>query len=101
MLPWMGLFSVMAMLAVMAKQYSLGNEITKKMEDMRTFLSNPHRKGLGGKLISEGGSSSAPKGYKWVPTTVSKYGWKNVTITEKVVVPNLVKPGRLLRSTVG
>ena len=97
MLPWMGLFSAMAMLAVMAKQYPLGNEITKKMEDIRSFLSNPHRMGLGGKLISEGGSSSAPKGYKWVPTTVPKYGWKNVTITEKVEVPNLVKTWAIVK----
>ena len=97
MLPWMGLFSAMAMLAVMAKQVPLGNEITKKMEDMRTFLSNPHRKGSGGKLTSEGGSSSAPEGYKWVPTTVAKYGWKNVTITEKVEVPNLVKTWAIVK----
>ena len=60
MLPWMGLFSAMAVLAVIAKQYPIGSGLTNTLENMRGILANPLRKGLAGKLIAEGGSSSAP-----------------------------------------
>ena len=96
LLPWMGLFSAMAALAVMAKHYPPGNELTSTLENIRDILSNPLRKGLGGKLIAGGGSSSsppytAPPGYSWKKNIVPVYGWKDVTITEKVEVPNLVR----------
>jgi len=89
MLPWMGLFSAMAMLAVMAKQYPLGDELTSTLADIRGILSNPLRKGLAGKLIAEGGSSSAPRGYKWVKKTVPVFGWKDTKITLSRQVPIL------------
>ena len=60
LLPWMGLLSAMAAMAVMAKHYPLGNELTSTLENIRNVLSNPLRKGLGGKLIAGGGSSSPP-----------------------------------------
>ena len=60
-------------------------------------MSSPSRNGLGGKLIAEDGRSAAPDGYKWVPTTVPVYGWKDVTIIEKVEVPNLVKTWAVVR----
>ena len=74
----------MAVLAVMAKHYPLGSELTSTLENIRHILSNPLRKGLAGKLIAEGGSSSAPPstappGYYWKKTTVPRYGWKDVT----------------------
>ena len=93
MLPWMGLFSAMAMLAVMAKQVPLGGEIAGTLTDIRKLLSNPSRKGLGGKLEvgGAGGSSSppysAPHGYKWIQKSVPKYGWKNITTTHSRQVP--------------
>jgi len=89
MLPWMGLFSAMAVLAVMAKNYPLGNEVTSILENIRNLLSNPQRKGLAGKLISGGGSSSAPPSYKWVEKKVPVYGWKNAKITLSRQVPIL------------
>ena len=95
LLPWMGLFSALAALAVMSKHYPPGNEFTSTLENIRNVLSNPLRKGLGGKLIAGGSSTSppytAPPGYSWNKTTLPKYGWKDVTITEKVEVPNLVR----------
>jgi hypothetical protein len=89
MLPWMGLFSALTMLAVMAKQYPLGKEFTSALAGIRSGLSNPLRKGLGGKLIAEGGSKTAPRGYKWVKKTVPVYGWKDTKITLSRQVPIL------------
>jgi len=96
MLPWMGLFSALTMLAVMAKQYPLGKEFTSVLADIRSGLSNPLRKGLGGKLIAEGGSSSsppytAPPGYKWKKNLVTKYGWKDIHVTTYKEVPRMVR----------
>ena len=93
MLPWMGLFSAMAVLAVMAKQVPLGEEIAGMITDIRKLLSNPSRKGYGGKLDpgGAGGSSSppysSPAGYKWIQKSVPKYGWKNLTTTHTRQVP--------------
>jgi len=89
MLPWMGLFSALTMLAVMAKEYPLGRELTSTLEIVRNILSHPLRKGLAGKLIAEGGSKTAPRGYKWVKKTVPVYGWKDSKITLKRQVPIL------------
>jgi len=96
MLPWMGLFSALTMLAVMAKEYPLRKELNNALAGIQSILGNPQRKGLGGKLIPEGGSSSsppytAPPGYKWKKNLVTKYGWKNIEVFEEVEVPNLVK----------
>ena len=62
------------------------------------------RKGIGGRLDpggASGGSSvpsnPAPAGYKWKKKTVTKYGWKDVQITEKVEVPNIVRTWAIVR----
>ena len=62
------------------------------------------RKGIGGMLTAPGGGAnssappySAPAGYKWKKKTVTKYGWKDVEITEKVEVPNMVRTWAIVR----
>ena len=61
MLPWMGLFSALTVLAVMAKQYPIGEELRGTLAGIRSVLSNPARKGIGGRLSRGGGSRSKPR----------------------------------------
>jgi hypothetical protein len=62
------------------------------------------RKGIGGMLVSHGGGSNAssppyaaPAGKRWTKKTVTKYDWKDVTVTEKVEVPNIVRTWAIVR----
>jgi hypothetical protein len=63
------------------------------------------RKGIGGMLDPGGASSgstgnppySAPAGYKWKKNIVTKYGYKDVTVTEKVEVPNIVRTWAIVK----
>ncbi len=96
MLPWMGLLGALSTLAVLVKTNPRRTDLKETLSTIRGMLSNPLRKGLGGALIPEGGSSSsppytAPPGYKWKKTFTTKYGWKDVEIIEKVEVPNMVR----------
>ena len=102
MLPWMGLFSAMAALAVIAKQMPLSAELDGLVAMIKGALADPRRKGLGGRLIAGGGGSSsppytAPPGYSWKKKTVTKYGWKDIQVTEKVKVPNIVRTYGVVR----
>lgn len=105
MLPWMGLFSAITMMAVMAKHYPLNEEIRGVLAGIRGALSNPRRSGLGGALVDSpggGGNSSsppytAPPGYKWDKKVVPRYGWKKVDIVEEVKVPNMVRTWAVIK----
>jgi len=62
------------------------------------------RKGIGGMLTAPGGGSNsssppyaAPAGKRWTKKTVTKYDWKDVTVTEKVEVPNIVRTWAIVR----
>jgi hypothetical protein len=62
------------------------------------------RKGIGGVLTAPGGGSNAssppyaaPAGKRWTKKTVTKYDWKDVTFTEKVEVPNIVRTWAIVR----
>jgi len=62
------------------------------------------RKGIGGMLTAPGGGSNsssppyaAPAGKRWTKKTVTKYDWKDVTFTEKVEVPNIVRKWAIVR----
>jgi len=62
------------------------------------------RKGIGGMLTAPGGGSNsssppyaAPAGKRWTKKTVTKYDWKDVTFTEKVEVPNIVRTWAVVR----
>jgi hypothetical protein len=62
------------------------------------------RKGIGGMPTAPGGGSNsssppyaAPAGKRWTKKTVTKYDWKDVTFTEKVEVPNIVRTWAVVR----
>ncbi|MFA9402830.1 MAG: papain-like cysteine protease family protein, partial [Anaerolineales bacterium] len=62
------------------------------------------RKGIGGVLVTHGGGSNAssppyaaPAGKRWAKKTVTKYDWKDITFTEKVEVPNIVRTWAVVR----
>ncbi|MFV9674880.1 MAG: papain-like cysteine protease family protein [Anaerolineales bacterium] len=62
------------------------------------------RKGIGGVLVTHGGGSNAssppyaaPAGKRWAKKTVTKYDWKDITFTEKVEVPNIVRTWAIVR----
>ncbi len=104
MLPWMGLFGALTTLAVLVRSDPSRKDLGKILAVLRGVLSNPRRKGFGGRLLHDGSSGNsssppytAPAGYKWKKTYVPKYGWKDVEIIEKVEVPNLVRTRAVVR----
>ena len=100
MLPWMGLFSALAALAVITKQVPLGEELSGLISMIRGSLANPRRKGLGGKLEELAGA--APAGMIKVPVyklqTVQD-GWTTVKSEVPVYQYKKIKIGTLEVST--
>ena len=89
MLPWMGLFSALAALAVIAKQVPLGEELTGLISMIRGALADPRRKGLGGQLVPVYEWRKVQDGTKVIQDTSKKIyeygtrwiqdGWKTIT----------------------
>jgi len=105
LLPWMGLLGSVSALAVLVKSYPREKWLTRLLTEFQGVLADPSRKGLGGKLAlasGGGGNSSAPPfpppaGYDWKKKTTPQYGWKDVTVIEKVQVPNMVRTWDVVR----
>ena len=94
MLPWMGLFGTLSVLAMLAKSHPAGNIFNKVITRIKASLADPRRQGLGGKLepvyqwkkvqdgttiiedtsrkVYEYGTRFVQKGWKWVKDTTKK-----------------------------
>ncbi len=104
MLPWMGLFGALSMMAVLVGRESAREDLKETYYALRKTLSDPRRMGLGGRLGAgspAGGTCREPvygykavqRGYKTVEKEVPVYETKQVKTGYKVVtrrVPNYV-----------
>jgi hypothetical protein len=94
MLPWMGLFGALSMMAVLVGRESARREVKEAFQALRRKLSDPRRKGLGGKReplyewkkvqdgtktvedrtrkIYDYGTRWVKKGWKWIKDTSRK-----------------------------
>mgnify|MGYP006281624671 CR=1 FL=1 len=74
MLPWMGLFGALSMMAVLVGRESTRKEVRETFQALRRKLSDPRRQGLGGRL-EDGGAA---------PARIPVYDWKRVRVGWKM-----------------